>query len=331
MTLPVLVELAVGEPTDPLTPGVTPVSHAEAREIAAAAARAGVAALRVLDLDDRPGGAVEPTLVAAYLDGAGAELGYLVETTTTHQAPYNLARRLLSVDRAAGGRLGATLRPGAGDEVTAGVQPGTDEPRLRWAEYADVLARLWESFPREALVGDQEAAVVVDDTRLRPVGHTGRFYRVAGPLDGPASVQGRPVLAAVAGELPWASVARHADAVVVDAAHAVGADAALTAALDQVGRPRAEVALLGRASVTAGEPDEVPSIADPLLDWVQRQRLDGLVLVPTGGAAGTLATVRHLVPWLTGGGAATGTLRTRLGLSPVARPVEGRDETGAVA
>ena len=59
-----------------------------------------------------------------------------------------------------------------------------------------MLTRLWESFPREALIGDQETRLVVDDALIRPIDHDGRFYRVAGPLDGPSSVQGRPVLAA---------------------------------------------------------------------------------------------------------------------------------------
>lgn len=313
MTVPILVALAVDDVT-------------AAHDLAAAARATGVTALRLLD------DGLDPTVVAGALAGRHGDLGYVVDVPTTHHAPYNTARRVLSLDRAGGGRTGLALRAGAGDEVSDGaLGVATDvPPARRWAEYAHVLTRLWESFPRDALVGDAERAVVVDASRLRRLDHTGPAYRVAGPLDGPASVQGRPVLVADDVDvLGWAVVAAVADVVVVDVGTGVpgSADAALTAALADAGRRRDEVALVGRVPVELADDapvGQVHALVDALRARVRAERLDGLELVPQGGVPGALAAVRALVPLLTGtAGVSPGptTLRTALRLPALAGAV----------
>ena len=196
MSTNVQLALAVGESGTAVRPPGVPalVSLAEARAVAALAEEAGVGAIRLLDRSPA-GHALDPTVVAAYLSGLGGRIGYVAEVPTTHHAPYNAARRALSLDRASGGLFGLALRPGEGDEVSDPNAPQAPAgPAARWSEYAKVLVRLWESFPRKALVGDQGAAVVADDALIAPIDHEGVSYRVAGPLDGPSSVQRRPVL-----------------------------------------------------------------------------------------------------------------------------------------
>ncbi|GHE76730.1 monooxygenase [Amycolatopsis deserti] len=255
------------------------VSLTEASALTALARDSGVASIRLLDGERT----LDPTVVAAHLAGVHSGIGFVAEVPTTHHAPYNTARRVLSLDRATGGRAGIALLPGGGDEVSDATapDPAAGDPLRRWREYAGVLTRLWESFPRRALIGDQAAAVVARAELIRPIGHEGAFYRVAGPLDGPSSPQGRPVLVADLGVLDPAAVAESADVVVVE--QAAGADAALTDALRQAGRDRREVALLGR--VPAGSPEQV-------LVWVHEHRLDGVELVPAGGAEEVAAVLR---------------------------------------
>jgi hypothetical protein len=326
MSTAVLIDLVVGEPASGASePGagsgagapVQPVSLAEAEAIAALAQGAGVAALRLVD--GTPGvRTIDPSVVGAFLAGRYGDLGYLVDVPTTHNAPYNLARRVLSFDRATVGRVGVVLRAGRGDEVSEATvpDPAADDPAERWTEYARILTRLWESFPRKALIGDQERALVVDDRLIRPIAHDGRFYRVAGPLDGPSSVQGRPVLvAADLDVLDWAALAGSADAVVVSREQADGADLPLRAPLEQVGRERADVALIGRASV--GSADAAPdAVAAEFATWVADARLDAVELVPTGGAEEIRGLLRDLVPALKP--AAGTTLRAALGLREIA-------------
>ncbi|MDQ7905122.1 hypothetical protein RB614_11375 [Phytohabitans sp. ZYX-F-186] len=303
MSTPVLVTLAVGGPV--------PLAHAGA--VAAVAEEVGVAAIRLVDA----GHTLDPTVVAAYLAGVHSGLGYVAEVPTTGNAPYNAARRLLSLDRAAGGRIGVALRAGEGDEVSEATvpDPAATDPVRRWTEYAWVLTRLWESFPRAALLGDQAAGVVIDQDLLRPVDHEGAFYRVAGPLDGPSSVQGRPVIVADLGALDAAAVARSADVVVVDRERAAGADTALAEALRRAGRSRSDVALLGRVRVTAADP---AALAGDLRAWAGEDQLDGFELVPAGDVEAVVAALRALVPRLTDPAAPPPTLRAAFGLPEVA-------------
>lgn len=324
--------LAVGEaaarPSAGPARGPVPVPLAGAVAVAAAAREAGITAIRLLD-GVAAGHVLDPTVVGAYLAGLHDGLGYIAEVPTTRNPPYNAARRVLSLDRATGGLAGVALRAGGGDEVSraAAPDPRAADPAARWSEYAHVLTRLWESFPRAALIGDQEAGVVVDDSLVRPIDHEGAFYRVAGPLDGPSSAQGRPVVVADLGDLDVldvTAVAWSADVVVVDRERAAGADAALTEALRRAGRSREEVALLGRVEIARddldpGDPATGAVLADDLRDWAGEHRLDGFELVPTGGADAVVAAVRALTPRLrdTAGSPASarpGTLRAALGL-----------------
>ncbi|GIE81926.1 monooxygenase [Actinoplanes philippinensis] len=286
MSTPIQLALAVGGP------GLT--SLAEAGAVASAAEQAGIAAIRLADRTTT-GRVLDPSVVAAYLAGRHGGVGYLPVLPTTGNAPYNTARRVLSLDRATAGRAGVVLRPGRGDEVSeAGVPvPAATDPVRRWSEYARVLTRLWESFPRAALVGDQHGGVVAEDSLIRPIRHEGEFYRVAGPLDGPSSVQGRPVLAADLGVLDPVAVAAVADVVVVNRGDAAGTDAVLTQALRLAGRDRGEVTLLGRVEVS--RPEVAPGLEHRLHSWADEHLLDGLELVPDS-AETAIAVLRALTP-----------------------------------
>jgi alkanesulfonate monooxygenase SsuD/methylene tetrahydromethanopterin reductase-like flavin-dependent oxidoreductase (luciferase family) len=269
----VFIELAVGT-----SPGQ--VSLAQADAIAATAQEAGATGIRLLDnISGAP--TIDPSIVGSYLAGRHNHLAYVIDVPTTRNAPYNLARRVLAFDRATDGRVGVVLRTGDGDEVSDAVQPaaGAADRAQRWAEYAAIIAGLWESFPRSALLGDQAAALVVDEALIHPIDFDGRYYRVRGPLDGPGSVQGRPALfAADPAELGWARIAQAADGVIVDAADVVGAVDALSDQLAAVGRRRHEVALLVRVSDVRALP-----------------AADGYVLALNGSTAGVAEAVRELV------------------------------------
>jgi alkanesulfonate monooxygenase SsuD/methylene tetrahydromethanopterin reductase-like flavin-dependent oxidoreductase (luciferase family) len=288
----VVVEIAVGE-------APSHVSLAEADAIVAAAQDAGVTAIRVVDHVGEHQ-AIDPSVVAAHLAGKYADIGWVIDAPTTHNAPYNLARRLLSLDRATGGRAGVVLLAGAGDEVSDAAAPdrGATDPADRWIEYAQILTQLWESFPSAALLGDQENALVADDGLIRPIDFGGRFYRVAGPLDGPSSAQGRPVLIATEpAKVGWSRVATIADAVIVPHGEIDNAAAELTAALRSVDRRRDEVALLARV----GDTRAIPA-----------HGADGIVLAVDGDADQILSAISALALQLSPG--RRGTLRAELGV-----------------
>jgi alkanesulfonate monooxygenase SsuD/methylene tetrahydromethanopterin reductase-like flavin-dependent oxidoreductase (luciferase family) len=290
-------------------------SVADSVQAVGSAEAAGSPIIRIRDQGEG-GATLDPSVMASYLGSRFPSANFVVEAATTHNAPYNLARRVLSLDRATGGRAGLALRSGDGDEVSAATtpNPGAFDQAERWAEYAEILTRLWESFPAAALVGDQEEGIFVEDSLIASIDHEGQFYRVAGPLDGPSSQQGRPVLLADADELDWTTLARTADVVVVTAERSADANVELRTALESVGRRREEVALLGRAAVSAA--DATDETAQRLGEWAGRDGLDGFELVPVGGLTGWNAVVSQLVPLLDPA-AAGPTLRDTLRLPEV--------------
>ncbi|MEV7084556.1 hypothetical protein AB0O07_01420 [Streptomyces sp. NPDC093085] len=329
MTTPLVLGLSVGGA----------LSLSDAAEVATAARDSGVSAIRLLD-GGPDGDVLDTSAVAGYLAGHFPEPGWIVDAPTTHNPPYNLARRVLSLDRASAGRTGLALRAGDGDAVTSAALPdsalagstgpgstATDaeavERGARWAEYATVLTRLWESFPAAALLGDQDSGLFAETAAIRPVDHEGRFYRVAGPLDGPSSPQGRPVLVAdLRDEVRWVDAVAVADAVVIPRDRVAGAGARLDEAFVRAGRPRREVAVLGRvewpapesAGGTGGAGEAgVERDAAEVAEWAAYHAVDGVELVPTGGDAGRVATLlRALAPRLRPAHAPT--LRAALGL-----------------
>ena len=89
-------------------------SRSPKRALAAQAEESGVAAIR-LAAGGKTVRTLDPSVVAAYLAGVYSGIRYFAEIPTTHNAPYNVARRALSLDRPAGARkhdeLPATIRP----------------------------------------------------------------------------------------------------------------------------------------------------------------------------------------------------------------------------
>ncbi|QII04904.1 LLM class flavin-dependent oxidoreductase [Rhodococcoides fascians A25f] len=293
----VVLELAV-------TDSDAGVSLADADAILAVAQESGIDAIRLLDRAGESA-VVDPSVTGAYLAGHHDGLGYLIDARTTHNAPYNLARRVSAFDRATDGLVGLVLNPGDGDEVSDATAPdrGAVESAERWGEYAGILEQLWESFPASALLGDQERALVVDDSLVRAIEHDGRFYRVAGPLDGPASRQGRPPLVVAEPDaVGWKRTAAHADVVIIDVPSAVASLRSLTSALGAAGRNRTDVTVLVR---TRTVPD--------YLEWYAHDEVNGVVLVTDDLDAGEVvdlirAVAAHIER------PAGGSLRDRLGL-----------------
>lgn len=160
------------------------------QELATAARRAGAAAVlfrRQASAGSVPAGATlvgtDPSVAALALGLAEPGIGVIIETVAGDDEPYNLARRILSIDHLTSGRAGVLLTVDRDD--TAGRAAAVDEARL--------LRELWNSWPLDAIVGDPEAGVFADTDRIRRVDHRGAFD-VTGPLGTPSSPQGEPVL-----------------------------------------------------------------------------------------------------------------------------------------
>ncbi|MCP1634671.1 LLM class flavin-dependent oxidoreductase [Kerstersia gyiorum] len=162
--------------------------------------------------------ALEPTLVLTAIAMATTHLGLVATASTTYNDPYNLARRLASLDLISGGRAGWNVVTTA-DASSArkfgqkDVLAHTDRYR-RADEFATVVKALWNSWEDDALLGDAASGRFVDTARLNTVHHAGEFFQVEGVLNQPRSPQGHPVIFQAGGSADGqALAARHAEAV----------------------------------------------------------------------------------------------------------------------
>lgn len=150
------------------------------------------------DVGQRPYGTLEPTVLLAAIAAVTNRIGLIATASTTYNDPYNLARRFASVDHISGGRTGWNVVTTAGDAAARNFslqdQPAHARRYERAAEFLDVARKLWDSWEDDATVGDKNAGIWGDSTRVHAINHAGAYFSVQGPLDVPRSAQGHPVI-----------------------------------------------------------------------------------------------------------------------------------------
>jgi FMN-dependent oxidoreductase (nitrilotriacetate monooxygenase family) len=166
----------------------------------------------------RPVGGLEPTVLLAALATTTERIGLIATASTTYNEPYNLARRIASIDHISAGRAGWNIVTTAGDQAAQNFnrdgQPRHRDRYARAAEFVDVCLGLWDSWEDDAAVGDKASGTFADASRIHELGHDGEFFRVRGPLDVPRSPQAHPVLVqAGSSQDGKAFAARYAEAV----------------------------------------------------------------------------------------------------------------------
>lgn len=146
----------------------------------------------------RPAGALEPTVLLTAIAGATSRIGLIATASTTYNDPFNLARRLASLDYVSGGRAGwnivTTATKKAAQNFGLDDVPGHQERYRRAAEFTDVSIALWDSWEDGAEIGDKATGIYADVSRIHQVDFAGEYFRVRGPLNLPRSPQGRPLL-----------------------------------------------------------------------------------------------------------------------------------------
>lgn len=168
--------------------------HDGSTVLGAAIERADPVVLAV-GVGDRSEVRIDPAVAALQL-GLVTGLPVLIAVSPERDHPYNVARRVLTIDHMLAGRVGVLLGEGTAGTTISGPRAWTDAPRdaLLLADFARVLREQWSSWPRESLVGDRAGGVFADTRAIRRPEHSG-VYDVAGPSTAWSSVQGEPVLA----------------------------------------------------------------------------------------------------------------------------------------
>jgi FMN-dependent oxidoreductase (nitrilotriacetate monooxygenase family) len=168
---------------------------------------------------ERPNfGAMDPTIVLAAVASATKHVGLVATASTTYNEPYNLARRIATLDHLSRGRASwnivTTFIPDVAANFGTAELPNHDDRYERAEEFVDVVTRLWDSWEDEALIGDKLTGRFADASRVHAIDHRGSHYTVRGPITLPRSPQGRPVLYQSGSSGPGRDLAaRFADAV----------------------------------------------------------------------------------------------------------------------
>jgi FMN-dependent oxidoreductase (nitrilotriacetate monooxygenase family) len=141
---------------------------------------------------------LEPLTLLSALAVATTHIGLVGTLTTSFNEPFNVARRLASLDLISHGRAGWNVVT-SGDAGAAG-NFGLDEhydydTRYgRGLEFVKVVQGLWDSYEDDAFVRDRSTRTFLDATRQHALNHRGQYFSVVGPLNIVRSKQGQPVI-----------------------------------------------------------------------------------------------------------------------------------------
>ena len=226
-------------------------------------------------------------------------VGFIPTLSTSFNRPYNLARRVLSLDHASNGRGGwnvvTTAAPGAAANFGQEVLPREDRYR-RAAEFVDLANRLWDGWEDGALVGDQQSGEFADPAKIHPAAHHGEFFDVEGPLNVPRSPQGRPVIVQAGASDPGIRFAATAAEVVY------GAQLSLPGAAEFAREVRAIAAAHGRdGDQIRFLPALVPVVAPTEQEAAERWEHLQSRLPPGPTEAARLEAALWLAPGILGG------------------------------
>jgi FMN-dependent oxidoreductase (nitrilotriacetate monooxygenase family) len=146
----------------------------------------------------RPFQSLEPTVLLAVIAASTTHIGLIGTASTSYSDPFNLARRLATLDFVSHGRAGWNIVTTIGDLAAQNFSHATAlshrDRYVRAQEYIEVALKLWESFPIESMTADKATGEFLDLDLVRPVDHEGTYFKIRGPLNVPRSPQGRPVL-----------------------------------------------------------------------------------------------------------------------------------------
>ena len=141
----------------------------------------------------------DPASVVPAMAAVTKHLGFGITFSTTYEPPFAWARRLSTLDHLTKGRVGwnivTSYLPNAARNFGHDEEVEHDQRYERADEYLDVLYKLWEgSWDDDAIVADREGNVFADGSKIRPIHHEGRWYKVEGPHLPSPSRQRTPVL-----------------------------------------------------------------------------------------------------------------------------------------
>ena len=165
-----------------------------------------------------PGVGFDPVQLLSSVASATEQVGLIATVSTTYSFPWDVARRLATLDFLSRGRAGwnivTTVEPAAAGNFGDRPHPPRADRYERADEFVRVVLALWDGWEDDAMVGSKQTGIWADPARLHPPRHHGKHFDVSSYLPFPRSPQGHPFLAQ-AGSSPAgvALAAKYADGV----------------------------------------------------------------------------------------------------------------------
>jgi FMN-dependent oxidoreductase (nitrilotriacetate monooxygenase family) len=139
----------------------------------------------------------DPMPLIALMADATKHLGFGVTLTTAGTPPFLAVRRMTTLDNLTGGRVGwnvVTSHQKSDHQALGFTQPAHDDRYDQAEEYLEICYRLWDGFPREAVIVDKSSGTFIDTGKIRKVEYEGRYYSCHAYPVTPCSPQGRPLI-----------------------------------------------------------------------------------------------------------------------------------------
>lgn len=160
----------------------------------------------------------EPTTLITAMATVTKHIGFVATATTSYNDPYNIARRLASIDHISKGRAGWNIVTSSNQNEAQNFSREAhfahSERYERAEEFVQVAKGLWDSWEDDAFLRDRDSGRYFDPAKLHRLDHDGKHFQVRGPLNAARPPQGYPVLVqAGSSETGRGFAARHAEVV----------------------------------------------------------------------------------------------------------------------
>lgn len=206
---------------------------------------------------------LDPSVLASFMIQATSRIGIVATFSTTEYHPFMLARLTNTLDHVSDGRFGWNLVTGSNDGGAQNYgrerQFPHDERYEMADEYVELVQKLWDSWEADAMPIDREREIFAYPEKVQPVQFEGKYFRSRGPLSGPRSPQGHPVICQAGGSARGRTFAARWGETIISSANSV---ASMKAFREDV---RAQASAFGR------NPDDIKLLflVAPIVDEFQ--------------------------------------------------------------
>jgi len=164
----------------------------------------------------------DPVALVPWMTGATTHLGVVATMSASFYPPFMLARTMTTLDHMSGGRVGWNIVTSSEDRAAQNYGLDKlyehDERYDRADEFVEVVEKLWDSWEPAALVLDCDSGKYADASKVHPINHEGRYFKVRGPMNTARSPQGRPVFCQAGGSPRGRDfAAAHAETIIASA------------------------------------------------------------------------------------------------------------------